>query len=213
MTALDIVVIAAILISAVVAYWRGFVHEALSVAAWVLAAVVAYYAYPYLLPLGERFLPKGAVADIATGAIIFVIALAILHIIAKMLSRRVKHSALSPLDRSFGFLFGLARGLVLVCIGYIAVAWFMPQSEPAPEWFAKARTRPYLAAGAEQLQSLFSHPGRGKSSGRNSVEREAEQAIGAFTKPSPKPGADSAPAYTPDEKRDLNRLIQQQSGH
>jgi hypothetical protein len=36
----------------------------------------------------------------------------------------------------------------------------------------------------------------------------------AFTNPAPGPAAtpDSPPAYSPDEKRDLDRLIQQQNG-
>jgi len=211
MTGFDIAVIAVILLSGVFAYWRGFVREALSIAAWIAAAAVAYYAYPYAMPLAERFLPKGTVAGIATGIVVFVVALGLLHILVKAISRRVKHSALSPLDRTFGFLFGLVRGLALVCIAYIALAWFMPPGEEQPRWFAQSRTLPYLAAGAEQLQNLFSHPARGKSARRTTVEREAEQAISAFTNPLPKQPGNEAPAYTPDEKRDLNRLIEQQN--
>jgi membrane protein required for colicin V production len=209
MTTFDIAVIAVVLFSGVFAYWRGFVREALSIAAWVLAAVAAYYAFPYALPIGERFLPKGAAANIATGAVVFLLALMVLHIIAKAIAGRVKHSVLSPLDRTFGFIFGLARGLVLVCAAYMALAWFMPPGESRPRWFAESRTLPFLEVGANQLEGYFSRA-RGKTQGRITVEREAEQAISAFTNPGTKPAAE-APAYTPEEKRDLNRLIEQQS--
>lgn len=209
MTTFDIAVIAVVLFSGVFAYWRGFVREALSIAAWVLAAVAAYYAFPYALPIAERFLPKGAAANIATGAVVFVLALIVLHIVAKAIAGRVKHSVLSPLDRTFGFIFGLARGLVLVCAAYMALAWFMPPGEGRPRWFAQSRTLPFLETGANQLERYFLHA-RGKTEGRITVEREAEQAISAFTNPGTKPAAE-APAYTPDEKRDLNRLIEQQN--
>ena len=46
---------------------------------------------------------------------------------------------------------------------------------------------------------------------RISVEKEAEKAIGAFANPAVKSGSGDAPAYTPDEKRELNRLIEQQN--
>jgi membrane protein required for colicin V production len=211
-TGFDIAVVAVVLLSGVFAYWRGFVREALSIAAWVLAAAAAYYAFPYALPLVERFLPKGAVANIGAGVGVFILALMVLHVVAKMVATRIKHSALSPVDRTFGFLFGLARGLVLVCVAYIALAWFMPPGEQRPSWFAQSRTLPYLEIGAEKLESYFSRSTRSKGSGRITVEREAERAIGAFTNPAAKPGAgDAPPAYTPEEKRDLNRLIEQQN--
>lgn len=214
MTAFDFAVLGVIILSGVFAFWRGFVREALSIAAWILAAAAAYYAYPYALPIAERFLPNGAVANVATGSAAFILALMILHVIANALASRVKHSHLSPIDRTFGLLFGLARGLILVCLAYIALAWMWPAGEDRPHWFAASRTLPFLEAGAEKLESYFSRS-RSKLPGRAaaSVEREAERAIGAFTNPLPSAAssASNPPAYTPGEQRDLNRLIQQQN--
>lgn len=214
MTAFDFAILGVIILSGVFAYWRGFVREALSIAAWILAATAAYYAYPYALPFAERFLPKGVVANIATGSIVFILALMVLHVIANALASRVKHSHLSPVDRTFGLIFGIARGLILVCIAYMALAWMWPEGETRPRWFAESRTLPFLATGAEKLESYFSRS-RAKLPGRAaaSVEKEAQRAIGAFTTPLPSPAstANDPPAYTPGEQRDLNRLIQQQN--
>jgi membrane protein required for colicin V production len=213
-TAFDFAVLGVIILSGVFAYWRGFVREALSIAAWILAAAAAWYAYPYALPIAERFLPQGAVANIATGTVIFVLALMVLHVIANAMAARVKHSHLSPIDRTFGLLFGLARGLILVCLAYIALAWMWPAGDERPRWFAESRTLPYLDFGAEKLESYFSRS-RSKLPGRAaaSVEREAQRAIGAFTNPLPSAASSASdpPAYTPGEQRDLNRLIQQQN--
>lgn len=214
MTAFDLVVIGVIVLSAVFAYSRGFVREALSIASWLLAAAAAYYAFPYATPLFERFLPRGMVANVAAGIVVFVVALTILHVVAKALAGRVKHSPLSPVDRTLGLLFGLARGLVLACIGYIALAWIPPADQP--RWFTESRTLPFLAAGAEKLESLFPRTPRSGTPGRTgrSVESDAERAMRAFTNPAPAPTApvSDPPAYSPDQQRDLNRLIQQQSG-
>jgi membrane protein required for colicin V production len=211
----DLFVLGVIVISGLFAFWRGFVREALSIAAWILAALAAFYAYPYAVPIAERFLPKGMIANVSAGAAVFVIALIVLHIIAKALASRVKHSQLSAIDRTFGLIFGLARGAIIVCIGYLVLGLFLPAGEDRPQWLTESRTVPYLAAGAGQLEHYFSRSNRPNLPGRsaNSVEREAERAISAFTNPnrSIPLQADSPTVYTPNEQRDLNRLIEQQN--
>jgi membrane protein required for colicin V production len=210
-TALDFVVIGIIVLSGIFAYARGFVREVLSIAAWILAAIVAYYAFPYALPFFERFLPRGAVAGFATGAALFLVALMILHVVAKMLASHVKRSALSPIDRTLGLIFGLARGVVLACLGYMILAWFWPPGVHQPPWFVNSRTRPYLQVGANTIESYFSHAKPGGAT--SNVENEAESAINALTKPTPStpPPASDPPTYTQGEQRDLNRLIRQQN--
>ncbi len=214
MTAFDLVVIAVIVLSAVFAYSRGFVREALSIASWLLAGAAAYYAYPFGAPLLARFLPGGTAANIAAFCLIFIVALVVLHVIAKTLAGHVKRSPLSPVDRTLGLLFGLARGFLLVCIAYIPLAWVPPADQP--HWFTASRTLPFLAAGAEKLESLFPRTPRSIAPGEagRRVESEAEKAMRAFTNPSQAPigPASAPPAYSPDEQRDLNRLIQQQNG-
>ena len=221
MTVFDFAVIGVIILSGYFAYSRGFVREALSIAAWINASFVALYTFPYVLPLFEKVLPKGVIANVCAAAVVFIIALMILHMISNTLAKRVKDSSLSPVDRTFGLIFGLARGMIFVCLGYIAMAWMLPGGKDKPRWFADARSIPYLDAGAGKLRSFVPLP-RGTSSTprtaasgsspSNSAEKEAESAINAFRNPSSNavPPANAAPVYTPDEQRDLNRLIQQQ---
>jgi len=214
-TTFDMIVIGVVVLSGLFAFWRGFVREALSIAAWILAALATFYAYPYVIPLADRFLPKGVVADIAAYAGVFVIALVLLHIAAKSLASRVKHSQLSTIDRTFGLLFGLVRGAILVCVCYLVLELFMPKDVDRPHWLAESRTAPYLAAGAERLGHYFSRSGRAPPPGRaaSAVEREAERAISAFTNPNRGQPirAGEPPVYSPGEQRDLNRLIEQQN--
>ena len=213
MTVFDLGVIAVIALSAVFAYARGFVREALSIAAWLLAGAAGYYAYPLAAPPLARFVPGGTPANIAAFCLVFLAALVVLHAIAKSLAGHVKRSPLSPVDRSLGLIFGIARGLVLVCIAYLPLAWIPPADQP--HWFTQSRTLPFLAAGAATLQNLIPHNARPGAAGGNSrrIETEAEKAMRAFTNPQPPPAtpANAPPAYSPDEKRDLDRLIQQQN--
>ena len=223
MNALDIGVIAVILLSGLFAFARGFVKEVLSVAAWVGAGLAALYALPYATPIAERFLPRGAVAEAGAGLAVFLVALIVLSILTSAISRRVKDSALSAVDRTLGLIFGLVRGVVLVCLAYIALSWVWPadKPQPQPQWIAGARTLPLLANGAERLRQLLPAQYREKaqatvSETRRAAEqlKEAAGAMGALSRPHAPatPGRDRAPVYTPDDQRGLNRLIQQQQG-
>lgn len=215
MTTFDFAVVGIIILSGYFAYSRGFVREALSIAAWINASFVAVYAFPSVLPLFERVLPKGVIANVSAAAVVFILALVVLHMISNALARRVKDSSLSPVDRSLGLIFGLARGMIIVCIAYIALDWMIPPGNERPHWFADARSIPYLKAGAGKMRTYIPIPNRPSAPQRaaGSAEKEADSAIGALTNPGPNPAppASAAPAYTPDQQRDLNRLIQQQN--
>ncbi len=219
MTKFDFAIIGVIILSGYFAYSRGFVREALSIAAWINASFVAVYAFPYVLPLFEKVVPKGVLANVSAAAVVFILALMVLHMISNSLARRVKDSSLSPVDRTLGLIFGLARGMILVCIAYIALAWMLPSGKDRPRWFADARSLTYLEAGAGKMLSYIPLPRTAPTTAvrtatpANNSEREAETAIRAFTRPAPNPApaANNGPVYTPDEQRDLNRLIQQQN--
>ena len=221
MTTFDFVVIGIIILSGYFAYSRGFVREALSIAAWINASFLAFYAFPYVLPLFERVIPKGILANVAAAAVLFILALMVLHMISNSLARRVKDSSMSTIDRTFGLLFGLARGLIMVCIVFIALNWILPGGKERPRWFADARSIPYLEAGAGKMRTYLPLPARAGAAPRattatnNYDDKEAESARNAYSKPATNPtsSGNAAPNYTQDEQRDLNRLIQQQNAH
>jgi len=54
-TLLDILLIAVMLISGLLAMIRGFMREVLSIVAWVLAAGATLYAYGKLLPAATAY--------------------------------------------------------------------------------------------------------------------------------------------------------------
>ena len=220
MNLLDIIVIAVILLSGLFAFARGFVKEALAVAAWVGAGFAALYGMPYAAPFAERFLPKGLVADAAAALAIFLITLIVLSFATSVVAGRVKESSLSAIDRTLGLIFGLVRGLVLVCLFYIALDWALPPGkEPMPSWIAEAKTLPLLANGAERLRALVPVAYRTKAAATaEDTRRAAEQmndaasAMRALSTPRQPatPVRDHGNNYSPDDQRDLNRLIQQQ---
>ena len=120
-TILDGIVAVIIILSAVLAYSRGFVREALAIGGWILAAIVAYVFAPMAEPLMKEvpilrdFIGGSCdLAMIAAFAAVFAVALIIVSVFTPLFAGAVQRSALGGIDQGFGFLFGVARGLLLV---------------------------------------------------------------------------------------------------
>lgn len=116
-TLLDGIVVVVVLVSALLAMYRGFLREVLSIASWVAAAVVAVLFYKQAQPTVQVYVPNEQVATIATIAGLFLVTLLLVSWITMKISDFVLDSAFGALDRTFGFLFGAARGLLLLVVG------------------------------------------------------------------------------------------------
>ena len=124
-TIIDGVVALFIVMSALLAYSRGFVREALAICGWIAAAVVAYIFAPQVEPLIREIPYVGDfVADscefsmIGAFAVVFGIVLIIAALITPVFASVIQRSALGGMDQGLGFIFGVARGILLVAIAY-----------------------------------------------------------------------------------------------
>jgi membrane protein required for colicin V production len=215
--ALDIIVIAVVALSALFAFARGFVKEALSVAAWVGAGLITLKGLPQLAPVAQKYVASPLLAQIAAGTTLFVVSLIVLSLLTSEIARRVKQSALSAVDRALGLVFGAFRGVVLACLGFLALSWAIPKEADWPGWVRSARTRTFLASGAEMLKSLVPSEARERSSAaaldaQHTFEqtREAERMMRALVNPAAPAAVRTAPpaGYKPAERRDMDRLIE-----
>lgn len=124
-TIIDGVVALVIVLSALLAYSRGFVREGLAIAGWAVAGVVAFIFAPQAEPLvkevpmlGDFIADSCELSMIAAFTSIFAVALILASFITPLFSSLVQRSALGGLDQGLGFLFGVARGVLLVAIAY-----------------------------------------------------------------------------------------------
>lgn len=125
-TIIDGIVAVIIILSAVLAYSRGFVREALSIGGWILAAIAAYVFAPTVEPLMREvpilkdFLGTNCeLSMIAAFAAVFALALVVVSVFTPLFAGAVQRSALGGIDQGLGFLFGALRGVVLVVIAFI----------------------------------------------------------------------------------------------
>lgn len=129
-TIIDGVVAIVIVLSALLAYSRGLVREALAIAGWVLATILAFVFADQVQPLVRQIPVLGdfigdscELSVIAAFAAVFAVVLVIASIFTPLFSSLIQRSALGGLDQGLGFLFGALRGILLV-----AVAFFVYQT-------------------------------------------------------------------------------------
>lgn len=159
---IDVAVLAVLLLSAALAFVRGFVHEVLSVAAWAGAFVVAISGQPLLAPLFRDLVPKFPwVGEAVAAVVLFLVALIALFTLTGMVAKQVRKTALNPLDRSLGFLFGLVRGAVILVALSVGVSWIMPPDK-RPDWIRSAASMPLLDRGTAVAVSMLPDSLRGR---------------------------------------------------
>jgi membrane protein required for colicin V production len=209
----DLAIVAVIALSAVFAFARGFVRETLSIIAWVGAAVITLYGFDRVYSFVARFVTTPLLADLIAGAGLFVVSLIVLTIATGYVARFVEGSSLSPVDRTLGLIFGLVRGVALVCLAYLVVDLTLPQND-RPSWIKEAKSERFLAKGADAIRDALPESLQIKgaslaSDTQRTLERsqDVQRALQPLPQPA-KPAVGEAPSYKPDERRDMDRLIQ-----
>ena len=153
----DAIVGVVLLVSAGMAFLRGFVHEVLAIAAWAGAAAATLYGYDTVEPWAAQQISATWAAQAATGVGLFLSSLLVLSLVTKAVSNQVRKSALNSVDSSLGFVFGLLRGALLLSVGYYIAAHWIFEPSDMPGWLDHAKTKPWLVRGAEQIEHWRPH--------------------------------------------------------
>lgn len=150
---LDLIVIGVVLISALLAAVRGFTREVLAIAAWGAAAAAAWFLHPLALPYAKEYITNPTVALVAAIGAIFILTLIIVSILTVKISDLILDSRIGALDRTLGFVFGAARGLLICVIGWVFFSWLVQNK--MPPWAVEARTRPLLENTGSSLVAML----------------------------------------------------------
>ena len=202
MNIVDIIIVAVIIISGIFAFVRGFVQETLSVVGWIGAAAATVYSFNVINPIVLGYVENEPLAIGITVVGTFVITLVVLSLISHGIAVRVRASSVGALDRSLGFLFGLARGVVVVIAAYLALGWALPP-EDQPVWLREARLTPYAIRGGEMAKELV--PKSLRDEGVGAAERlgaQAREAVGA-----PGESGDSEAGYGSGPRKGMEFII------
>ena len=168
---LDLAVLGIVLVSALLSMMRGFTREVLAIASWAAAAAAAYYFYPMVMPYLTPYIHKEVIAQAAAAALVFFVTLIIVSLFTVRLSDAILDSKIGALDRSLGFVFGVARGFLLAVVAFAIFNWLVSEKQQ-PEWVKNARTRPVLT---ETRRSNRRHAADGRGPDDQRLDRVARK--------------------------------------
>lgn len=165
----DIVVLAILTISALIAFLRGVIRETLTILGMVGGLAAAFYGGPILLPhmknwLGVKegvepekllgVLPYDILASILAYGLVFIVVVIILSVLSHMIAETARNIGLGPVDRTLGVIFGIARGILLLGIIYLPFH-VLAGEEQKEQWFAGSKTYFYIEQTSIALANLL----------------------------------------------------------
>ncbi|WP_413205589.1 CvpA family protein [Rhodospirillum sp. A1_3_36] len=224
----DALVLLILVISAVLAFFRGLVHELLSVLALAGAILVAYFGLPLLGPVFTDFVPSAPMAaDIGAVVVLFLVSLLVFSILATQIYKHIQMATRNSLDRTLGFAFGLFRGGMIVIGLYAVLAWLLPVQDH-PDWMRQAKSMPMIERGTATVMAMLPAAWRAQGqrlegdaqatrkdaedllkTGRtlNEVQKEFER-MNTPRPEAPDAPANKVPGYGQGQREDMNRLIE-----
>lgn len=157
MSALDVFVFLLLVGGAAVGFVRGFVHEVISLLAWIVGiAMLKLFHTQLWTGLENSFHTGPAEGAVLAFAILFLPSFLIVKLLARSLGGRTRrHALLGPFDRVLGGGFGLLKGLLGATLFFLLANLatdmvYGPQAN-RPQWMTKSRTYPLLNASGRAI--------------------------------------------------------------
>jgi membrane protein required for colicin V production len=157
MTALDVFVFLLLIGGGAIGFVRGFVHEVISILAWLVGIAMLKLFHSQLWSgLENSFHTSPAAGAVLAFALLFVPSFVLVKLLARSLGGRTRrHAVLGPFDRTLGGGFGLLKGLLGATLFFLLANLatdmvYGPQAD-RPQWMTKSRTYPLLNASGRAI--------------------------------------------------------------
>ena len=143
-----------LLVSVAIGWIRGGTREVATVAALIIAAIVALFALRFSGPIARHAIHTPWLANVAAILIVFVAVYILLRVAASALTRRIQQTTvLGNLDRMLGAGFGLVRALVILGLANLTINAITPP-ERMPTWISGAFLYPVSTLSADPLKAF-----------------------------------------------------------
>jgi membrane protein required for colicin V production len=137
----DFVIIAVVLLSAAISFVRGFLREAISLAAWVVAIWVGLAFSEGQARLLEPWVETPSIRIGLAFAVLFIATLLIGALVNYLFRQLVEVTGIGGMDRFIGLFFGAARGVVIMAL-VLLLAGLTPL--PQDPWWQQSVLISYL---------------------------------------------------------------------
>ena len=151
MPIIDIFIAVAILVSVVIGIFRGFVKEAISIAALVVAIWAALYFGPEAGNISENWFRSEELQVWFGRVLVFLVILSLGGLLGWGVSRLVRLSVLSGMDRLLGAVFGVARGILLVAVAIIGAQFAGFDND---DWWLESKFIPHFEVVADWIKLM-----------------------------------------------------------
>lgn len=182
----DAVVAAVMIISMVIAFFRGFIRESLTIMGVAGGLISAYLLGPVVKPAfksmlggvggGEKFfgiVPRDLMFDVLAYGSVFLVVVIGLSLISHAISKLAREAGLGIVDRSLGVVFGIIRGVLILGLIYTPI-YLIFDKEALNNWTEDAYSKFYLDKTAVWIISIMPHDMRSGVIDEHAQERVQE---------------------------------------
>jgi membrane protein required for colicin V production len=138
----DIAIIIIISFCLVRGVFRGILGELASIVGVVAGFYGAYNYYKEFTPLLQKYITSEALINVIVFFVLFIVIFAFVAVIAICLEKLLKVAFLGWIDKTFGAVFGAAKGILIAAVIYIILTTFLPKNNTM---ISQSFLAPYLA--------------------------------------------------------------------
>jgi membrane protein required for colicin V production len=139
----DLVILIIIFCFGLFSLFRGFIKELFSIVGWIFAIILATSYTPFVLSKIQVMLPSISLSPLIAGVLIALIVYILFRILGGLFQKKLGKANVSAINRSLGFLLGLAKGFALVCITIFITKTFLNETE-YPSWLRTSKSLPLI---------------------------------------------------------------------
>ena len=139
----DLVILIIIFCFGLFSLFRGFIKELFSIIGWIFAIILAISFTPFVLSKIQVVLPSISLSPLIAGVLIALIVYILFRILGGLFQKRLGKANISAINRSLGFLLGVAKGFALVCITIFITKTFLNEAE-YPKWLRTSKSLPLI---------------------------------------------------------------------
>ena len=153
MNTFDIIIIVIVSFCLIRGAFKGLIGEISGIIGVVAAFYGAYTYYPMITVYAEKWIENSAIRDLAAFFLIFCAILLIVSLISLLIRKILNLVFLGWVDRTFGLIFGAAKGILIVSVIFIIITSFFPKNS---EFLNTSKFAPYIAKVSETMTVFVS---------------------------------------------------------
>ena len=139
----DLIILIILFCFGLFSLFRGFIKELFSIVGWIFAIILATSYTPFVLSKIQVMLPSISLSPLIAGVLIALIVYILFRILGGLFQKKLGKANVSAINRSLGFLLGVAKGFALVCITIFITKTFLNEAE-YPKWLRTSKSLPLI---------------------------------------------------------------------